>query len=101
MKLLDHIPFFLRNKFFLATAGFILWMLFFDRNDVFTQLERRSELNELKQSKAYFEKQIAENRKFSKDLQFNASAIEKYAREKYLMKRDNEDLFIIQPLEKK
>ena len=85
----------------LASAAFVVWMLFFDRNDVFTQMERRSELNELKQSKQYFEKQIAENRKFSKDLQFNASAIEKYAREKYLMKRDNEDLFIIQPLEKK
>jgi cell division protein FtsB len=79
----------------------MVWMLFFDRNDVFTQMQRRSELNELKQSKAYFEKQIAENKKFSKELQFNASAIEKYAREKYLMKRDNEDLFIIQPLEKK
>lgn len=85
----------------LSTAAFVVWMLFFDRNDVFTQMQRRGELNELKQSKAYFEKQIAENKKFSNDLQFNASAIEKYAREKYLMKRDNEDLFIIQPLEKK
>lgn len=85
----------------MATTAFVVWMLFFDRNDVFTQMERRSELNELRQSKQYFEKQIADNRKFSKDLQFNASAIEKYAREKYLMKRDNEDLFIIQPLEKK
>jgi cell division protein DivIC len=85
----------------LATISFVVWMLFFDRNDVFTQIERKSELNELKQSKQYFEKQIAENRKFSKDLQFNASAIEKYAREKYLMKRENEDLFLIQPLEKK
>jgi len=101
MKLLSRTLFFLRNKFLLASAAFVVWMLFFDRNDVFTQMERRSELNELKQSKQYFEKQIAENRKFSKDLQFNASAIEKYAREKYLMKRDNEDLFIIQPLEKK
>jgi len=85
----------------LATISFVVWMLFFDRNDVFTQIERKSELNELRQSKQYFEKQIAENRKFSKDLQFNASAIEKYARERYLMKRENEDLFIIQPLEKK
>lgn len=101
MKLLNRIPSFLRNKYFLAAAGFVIWILFFDRNDLFTQLQRRSELNELRQSKQYFEKQIAENRKFSKDLQFNASAIEKYAREKYLMKRDNEDLFIIQPLEKK
>lgn len=101
MKLLSHTISFLRNKFLLTFSAFVVWMLFFDRNDVFTQVQRRSELNELKQSKAYFEKQIAENRKFSKDLQFNASAIEKYAREKYLMKRDNEDLFIIQPLKKK
>jgi cell division protein DivIC len=100
MKLLNRIPFFFRNKFLLASSGFIVWMLFFDRNDVFTQMQRRSELNELKQSRQYFQKQIDENRRFSKDLQFNASAIEKYAREKYLMKRDNEDLFIIQPLGK-
>jgi len=100
MKLLKRITFFFRNKFLLATSGFIVWMLFFDRNDVFTQMQRRSELNELKQSRQYFQKQIDENRRFSKDLQFNASAIEKYAREKYLMKRDNEDLFIIQPLGK-
>jgi len=101
MKLLNHIISFLRNKYLLATVSFLGWMLFFDRNDVFTQAQRRSELNELRESKQYFEKQIAENKKFSNDLQFNASAIEKYAREKYLMKRDNEDLFIIQPLEKK
>jgi cell division protein DivIC len=101
MNFIRQIPAFLRNKFVLATISFVVWMMFFDRNDMFTQIERKSELNELKQSKQYFEKQIAENRKFSKDLQFNASAIEKYARERYLMKRENEDLFIIQPLEKK
>lgn len=101
MKLLGRTFSLLKNKFLLATTAFVVWMLFFDRNDVFTQMERRGELNELKQSKQYFEKQIADNRRFSKDLQFNASAIEKYAREKYLMKRDNEDLFVIQPLEKK
>ena len=101
MKYLNHIPSFLRNKYFLSVGGFVIWMLFFDRNDMFTQMQRRSELTELRQSKHYFEKQIAENRKFSQDLQYNASTIEKYAREKYLMKRDNEDLFVIQPLEKK
>ena len=101
MKLFRRIPSFLRNKYALSSIAFVVWMLFFDRNDVFTQMERKGELNELIQSKAYFEKQIAGNRKFSKDLQFNASAIEKYAREHYMMKRDNEDLFIIQPLEKK
>lgn len=101
MKLLSHIPSLLRNKFFLAAVCFVIWMLFFDRNDVFTQIERKKELREMQESKAYFEKQINDNRHFSNDLQFNASAIEKYAREKYLMKRENEDLFLIETPEKK
>src|SRR5690349_14209794 len=86
----------LRNKFFLATLGFVIWMLFFDRNDVFTQMERRKELQRIRSSKEFFARQIAENRNFSKNLQFNASALEKYAREHYLMKRENEDLFIVE-----
>ena len=101
MKLLQRIPSFLRNKYLLATAAFVVWMLFFDRDDVFTQMERRRDLREIQASKSYYQKQIAENQKISKELQFNASAVEKYAREKYLMKRDNEDLYIIQPLSKK
>ena len=101
MKLLQRIPSFLRNKYLLATAAFVVWMLFFDHDDIFTQLERKKELREIQASKSYYQKQIAENQKISKELQFNASAVEKYAREKYLMKRDNEDLYIIQPLSKK
>lgn len=101
MKLLNRIPSFLGNKYFIALTGFIVWISFFDHNDLLTQMERKSDLKELQQSKAYYQKQIAENQKFSKDLQFNAAAIEKYAREKYLMKKNNEDIFIIQPLGKK
>lgn len=101
MKLLNRIPSFLRTKYFITLTGFVVWISFFDHNDLLTQMERKNDLKELQQSKAYYQKQIAENKKFSKDLQFNASAIEKYAREKYLMKKENEDLFIIQPLEKK
>jgi cell division protein FtsB len=100
MTFLSRIPAFLKNKFFLASAGFVIWMLFFDRNDVFTQLQWKRDLAEMKAGKQYFLDRIQEDRKFSNDLQFNASAIEKYAREKYLMKRDNEELFLVQPLEK-
>ncbi len=78
-----------------------MWVVFFDHNDLFTQMERRHELREIEKSKAYFSRQIEENRKFSNDLEFDAQAIEKYAREKYLMKKDIEDLYIIQPEEKK
>ena len=62
-------------------------------------MERRGELNQMKEGKAFFQQQIEEERKFSEELKHNPAIIEKYAREKYFMKKDNEDLFIIQPVE--
>ena len=100
MKLFSYIPSFLKNKFFLSTAFFAIWILFFDKNDILTQMARGNELTSLKKSKEYYSEQIAQERKISEELQSNPATIEKYAREKYLMKRENEDLFIIQPIEK-
>jgi cell division protein FtsB len=54
----------------------------------------------MQESKAYYTAEIAKERKALEELKSNPAAIEKYAREKYLMKRDNEDLFIIQKPEK-
>lgn len=90
-----RIPPFLYNKYLLTTIGFVVWMLFFDRNDVFTQQARRNERAALEQSKAYFIEQIAAERKFSDELKKDPAAIEKFAREQYKMKRDGEDLFLI------
>jgi cell division protein FtsB len=67
---------------------------------VITQVNRREELNSLQKSKKYYTEQIAQERKVSEELKSDPATIEKYAREKYLMKRDNEELFIIQPAEK-
>lgn len=96
MKFVRYIPSFIYNKYFLTSSLFVVWMLFFDRNDVFTQLERRAELREIENSKAYFAEKIADGKKFSRDMRTNADAVEKFVRETYLMKRDNEDLFLIQ-----
>jgi len=101
MKALTFIIRILRNKYLLTLICFVVWIIFFDRNDFFTQMERRRDLKQIEESKAYYTKEIETNRKFSNDLKSNAAIIEKYAREKYLMKRDNEDLFIIQSAEKK
>lgn len=75
-------------------------MIFFDAKDILTQHERTKELHEMQQSKAYYTAEIAKERKALEELKSNPAAIEKYAREKYLMKRDNEDLFIIQKADK-
>jgi cell division protein FtsB len=70
-------------------------MLFIDRNDIFNQLQRKKQLNELLESKKYYQQQIEQTKKNLADLQNNAAALEKYAREKYLLKRDNEDVFVV------
>ncbi|MDQ2720469.1 MAG: septum formation initiator family protein [Bacteroidota bacterium] len=70
-------------------------MLFFDRNDIPLQLKRIRELNKLEQSEKSMVLQIANTKQELKLLQTKPETLEKYAREKYLMKRDNEDLFLI------
>ena len=99
MKVLRVIPTFLRNKFRVATTAFAVCMLFFDKNDLFAQLERRKELQELNKSKDFYTEQIEQERRFSKELKENPATIEKFAREKYFMKRDGEDLFLVEPAE--
>ena len=94
-KILHHIPAFFRNKFLLTATGFMVWMLFFDHNNIFVQLERRGELNDLKDTRHYYEMQVSATQKELDELQSNAASIEKAAREKYLMKKDNEDLYVV------
>lgn len=95
MKLLTHIPSWIRNKFFIAVAVFVFVILFFDKNDLFTQMDRNRQLRELLESKQYFTEQIAKEQAILDNMKTNPATLEQYAREKYLMKRDNEDLFII------
>jgi cell division protein FtsB len=95
MKLFTHIPDWLKNKYLLCGAGFVVWMLFFDPRDLFSQLQHTRELNELKASKAFYQKEIAKESSELEQLKTNPAMLEKYAREKYLMKRENEDLYII------
>jgi cell division protein FtsB len=70
-------------------------MLFFDKNDFFTKMNRDKELKNLQQSREYYTKEIKQLEEIRTNLTNNPRTIEKYSREKYLMKRDNEDLFII------
>ena len=70
-------------------------MLFLDKNDIFTSIARSKELGALEKSKIHYAKEINELNKIKDGLTNDPKTIEKYAREKYLMKRDNEDLFLV------
>ncbi|WP_379093759.1 septum formation initiator family protein [Pedobacter sp. UC225_65] len=85
----------LRNKYFLAVVAFAVWMLFFDRNDMLSQYEYHSEVTKLQQEKDFYTKEIASVKKDLKELDSNLNTAEKFAREKYFMKKANEDVFVI------
>jgi hypothetical protein len=95
MKFLTHIPSWLKNKYLLTGAFFVIWMFFFDPKDILSDIERRNKLNELQNSELHLKQLISASQQELDQLKNNAQSIEKYAREKYMMKKDNEDLFIV------
>lgn len=95
MKWLTHIPSWLKNKYLLTGLLFVVWMLFFDPKDILSDFERRAKLNDLEKNEQHLKQMISESQQELHLLKNNARSIEKYAREKYMMKKDNEDLFII------
>lgn len=95
-KVLTHLPSWLKNKYFISFAAFCVIILFLDKNDLFTQLARHRELREWQQKKRYYTKETSELRREADELANNPAAIEKTSREKFFMKRDNEELFLIQ-----
>ena len=87
--------YFLKNKYLLAGSFFLVWMFFFNEKDLISEFKRKAKLKELQKSEEHLSETIKETKYELSQLKTNAQTIEKYAREKYLMKKDNEDLFVI------
>lgn len=86
---------YLKNKYVIAVLVFLFLMFFYDRNDIFVQIDRKKELTNLEKSKKFYKQEIDNTQKELDNLQDNPKTLEKYAREHLYMKRDNEDVFII------
>ena len=84
-----------KSKFFWVTAAFIVWMIFFDKNDLFSQYQYHEQLSKLEQERNFYNTETAKVSKDLDELNSNPAKLEKFAREKYLMKKDNEDVFVI------
>jgi cell division protein FtsB len=85
----------LRNKYISSVIVFVVWILFFDRNDLWTQWDRKHELQKLETSKTFYEQEIATTKKDLMDLNNNPAILEKFAREKFYLKKPNEEIFMI------
>lgn len=90
----------IKNKYLLTVIGLSIWVIFFDKNDLKTELELRREVMQLEEERNYFAREIHSITSDIKELYTNPKTLEKFAREKYLMKRDNEEIFVIVEEEK-
>lgn len=88
-------PAFTKNFFFITGITFLVWMVFFDTNDLISQFQLRSKVQELEDKKKYYTEKIKEVRKDREELISNPQLLEKFAREKYLMKRKSEEVYIV------
>lgn len=84
-----------KNFYFVFSLFFMAWMVFMDSNDIFSQFKLKSKLNELEKQKEFYldrKEKIQEDRE---ELMSNYEMLEKFARERYLMKRNTEDLYVV------
>lgn len=83
------------NKYFLILLVFAVWMVLFDTNSFFVHKELNDETNELQNNKEYFQKEITKDKTFIQKLD-DDDEMEKFARETYYLKKENEEIFIIE-----
>ena len=86
---------FFKNPMVFIVLIFVIWMIFFDTNSLIIHNELSNDINKLKNQKKYFTNEINKDKSELKLLQTD-SGLEKYAREKLFMKKENEDIFLIE-----
>lgn len=84
-----------KNFYVVFTLFFVVWMFFMDSNDIFSQFKLRSKLTELEKQKEFYLERKEKIQEDREELLSNYEMLEKFARERYLMKRKTEDLYVV------
>ena len=84
-----------KNKYLIAGILFLVWIAFFDQNSWIERYQNIKELKQLEKDKTYYQQKIEEDTERLRELRTNNENLEKFAREQYLMKKENEDVFVI------
>lgn len=93
--MLKKISKFFWNKYFITLLAFALWMGFFDSNNILNRLKVKDKLEALRSEKQFYIDEINHDSILTQKLLSDTIALEKFARERYLMKKDNEDVYLI------
>lgn len=95
MKVFNKLPKFTKSFYFLSGMVFLSWMLFFDSNDIYSQFMLKRKVTNLESEKAYYLDKIEQVKNDKEALLNDKELLERFAREKYFLKNEGEDLFII------
>ncbi|MFA5781427.1 MAG: septum formation inhibitor [Bacteroidales bacterium] len=95
MKTLRILVYIIRNKYIIASVVFFTWLFVFDKSNLLSQIDLARKLHQLKDDKKYYMEQIRKDKIETNELLTNPENLEKFARERYLMKKDSEDIFLI------
>ena len=86
---------FILNKYFISVLAVIVWVAFFDKDDLVSQYQLRQKLQQLRTERNYYQTEIEKSKNDMIELRTNPANLEKFARQKYQMKKDNEEIFVI------
>lgn len=86
---------FIKNKFVITTAFFVVWVIFFDQYNLVSRVKNNQKLSQLEKEKTHYISEIEENTRMLNELKGDNETLEKFAREQYLMKKDNEDIYLV------
>lgn len=92
----EYILKYIKNYYLVVFVLFFVWMLFFDKNDFITQIKLKSQLSEMRAQRDFYKERTLIVEQERKELLEDASLLEKFAREKYWMKKEKEDIYIIE-----
>ena len=85
----------LKNKYVLTISVFFIWMVFFDQNNVMDRMRMSSEIRQLEADREFYLEQIEKDSTRLHELTTDKDNLEKYAREQFLMKKPDEDVFVV------
>ena len=85
-----------RHKYLITVLAFLVIIVFLDENSLIQRAQHRQEINDLRTEIEKYRKQYEDDTERLKELTTNPEALEKIAREKYFMKKPNEDIFIFE-----
>ncbi|MGB0430995.1 MAG: FtsB family cell division protein [Bacteroidia bacterium] len=84
-----------KNRYFLVTAFFLIWIGFFDQNDWMSRKAVDNQIEKLESDKVFFSSEVENLKDVEKRLKENDQELEKYARENFYMKKEGEDVYVI------